>query len=74
MDQTLLAGPGGKHSTLCACVCVCLCEGGQMAERLGNRAVNQKVSGSIPSVPMTFCPWARHFTLLDSGGMSLYLV
>ena len=38
------------------CVCfgicvywnVCMCIGGQMAERLGNRAINQKVVDSIP--------------------------
>jgi len=48
---------------------VCMCMGGQMAERLGNRATNQKVVGSIPGrAKMTLCPWARHFTLLASGG------
>ena len=39
--------------------------GGQMAERLGNRAINQKVAGSIAK--MMLCPWVRHFTLLASG-------
>ena len=37
----------------------------QMGEQLGNRAMNQKVAGSIPG--MMLCPWARHFTLLASG-------
>ena len=47
-------------------------QGGQMAERLGNRAINQKVAGLIPGhVKMTMCPWARHFNLFASGGMSL---
>ena len=51
-----------------------LIKGGQMAERFGNRAINQMVAGSIPSrAKMTLCPWARHFTVLASGGMSLYL-
>ena len=45
-------------------LCVlCVSQVSQVAERLGNRAINQKVSGS-----------ARHFTLLFSGGMSLYLL
>ena len=49
--------------------------GGQMAERLGSRAINQKVASLIPgSEKMTLCPWARHFTLLASGGLSLYLL
>ena len=43
------------------------CLWGQMAERLGNRAINQKIAGSIPG-QMTLCPRARHFTLLASGG------
>ena len=39
----------------------------QMAERLGSRAINQKVVGSIPGrAKMTLCP--RNFTLLASGG------
>ena len=39
-----------------------------MAEWLGNRAINEKVAGSIPgSAEITLCPWARHFTLLASG-------
>ena len=39
-----------------------------MAERLGNRAINQKVAGSIPGhAKMKLCPWARHFTQLASG-------
>ena len=38
--------------------------GGQMAERLGSWAISQK----------TLCPYARHFTLLASRGMSLYLL
>ena len=47
----------------------------QMAERLGNRATNQRVAGSIPGqVELRFVPWARHFTLLASGRMSLYLL
>ena len=46
-----------------------------MAERLGNWAINQKVAGLIPGCEqIKLCPWARHFTLLASGGMSLYLV
>ena len=41
---------------------------GQMAELLGNRASNQKVTGSIPGrAKLMLCPWARHFTLLASG-------
>ena len=48
--------------------------GGQMAERLGNRATNQKVAGSITGRKMLLCPRARHFTLLAWGGMSLYLL
>ena len=49
--------------------------GGQMAERLGNQAINEKVDSSIPGhAKITLCPWARHFTLLASGGMSLYLL
>ena len=43
-----------------------------MAERLGSRATNQKVAGSIPAVPNDIV--ARHFTLLAAGGMSLYLL
>ena len=42
--------------------------GGQMAERLGIRAINQKVAGSIPDGRHQSCPWARHFTLLARGG------
>ena len=43
--------------------------GSQMAERLGNRAIIQKVAGLIPGrAKMMLCPWARHFTLLASGG------
>ena len=45
-----------------------------MAERLGNGAINQKVPGSILGSAKLCCPWARHFTLLASGGMSLYLL
>ena len=42
--------------------------GSQMAERLGNRASNLKVTGLIPArAKMTLCPWARHFPLLASG-------
>ena len=37
--------------------------GSQMAERLGNRTINQKVVGSIPGR----AKWARHFTLIPSG-------
>ena len=49
--------------------------GRQMDERLGNWAINQKVAGSIPGHgKMTLCPWARHFTLVGLGGMSLYLL
>ena len=48
---------------------------GQMAERLGNWAVHLNVAGSIPSIAkMALSPWARHFTLLVWGGMSLYLL
>ena len=47
--------------------------GGQMAERLGNRAFNQKVAGSILG-QMTLCPWERHLTLLAAAGISLYLL
>ena len=64
-------GRGGKykHGRMCDIV------GGQMAERLGNPAINQKVAVSIPGVrKMTLCPWARRFTLLALGGMSLYLL
>ena len=55
---------------VCVCVCmwcvyvVCVCGvcmsdgGGQMAERLGSRAINQTVVGSSQ---ITLCPWARHF-------------
>ena len=40
----------------------------QVAERLGNRASNQKFAGSIPSsAKIKLCAWARHFTLLSSG-------
>ena len=46
----------------------------QMAERLGSRAVHQKVAGSIPGRSMTLRPWARHFTLLASGRVFLYLL
>ena len=38
---------------------------GQMAERLGNRAINQKFAGLIPC--RAKLRWARHFTLLASG-------
>ena len=31
------------------CIVVIKCQGSQMAERLGNRAINQKVAGWIPS-------------------------
>ena len=37
---------------------------------LRSRAINQKVVGSCK---MTLCPWVRHFTILASGRMSLYL-
>ena len=41
----------------------------QTAERIGKRAINQKVADSIPQpCQMTLCPWARHFTLLASEG------
>ena len=43
--------------------------GSQMAERLGNRAINQKVAGS-----MTLCPWASYFTLLASGNVPVLTV
>ena len=47
----------------------------QMAERLGNWAINQKVAGSFPRPwKMVLCPWAIHFTVLASGGMSRYLL
>ena len=40
---------------------------------MAERASNQKVAGSIyRRAKMTLCPWARHFTLLASEGMSLY--
>ena len=54
---------------------ICLIDRSQMAVRLGNRALNQKVAG-FDSQPrqMTLCPWARHFTLLALGEMSLYLL
>ena len=49
--------------------------GSQVVEWLGNGASNPKVGCSIPGhAIMTLCPWARHFTLLASGGMSLYLL
>ena len=54
--------PAGVSVCLCVCACVCVYEhvsvyvssvnfwnqwSGQMAERLGSRAINQKVAGSI---------------------------
>ena len=49
--------------------------GSQVAERLGNWASNPKVAGFYSRLcQMTLCPWARHFTLLASGRMSLYLL
>ena len=48
-----------------------VCVRSQVAERLGNRASNLKVAGSIPGRAVTLCPWAKHFTL---RGMSLYLL
>ena len=59
-DNMLCAGDleGGRDSCQ-----VSQCPGGRfrMAERLGNRAINQKVAGSIPGrANMTLCPWARH--------------
>ena len=39
-----------------------------MAERLGNRATNQKVAGLIPGrLKIRLFPWARHVTLLAPG-------
>ena len=40
--------------------------GGQMAERLGSRAINQKVVGSIPGRGKLRCVLG-HFTLIASG-------
>ena len=38
-----------------------------MAEQLWNGAI----AGSIPGrAKITLCPWAKHFTLLDSGRIS----
>ena len=49
--------------------------GNQLAERLENWAINEKVAGSIPAVQkMMLCPWARQFTLLASRRMALYLL
>ena len=39
----------------------------QIAERVGNRATNQKVAGLIPGRVMKLCPWTTHFTLLTTG-------
>ena len=35
--------------------------GGQMAERLGNRTIDQKVAGSIPgrAKQITLCSWSK---------------
>ena len=47
-----------------------------MAERLGKRAINQKVAGLIPGrAKMALCPWARalHPTCLG-GECSMYLL
>ena len=67
-------GPGQRRlrqAALERCVKYCVVEsstvysrggGGQMAEQLGNQAINQKVAGLIPG--QVKCPWARHFTLL----------
>ena len=49
--------------------------GGQMAERLGNRAINQKVASSIPGCEkIVLCPYARHFTLFASGNVPVLTV
>ena len=47
--------------------------GGQMAEWLGNRDINQKVAGSILLWKMT-CPWARHFILFALGNVPVLTV
>ena len=46
-----------------------------MVERFGNSAIYW-LGCRFDSRPckMTLCPWARHFRLLASGGMSLYLL
>ena len=44
----------------------------QMAEWLGIRASNQKVTGFDSRLcEIMLCPWARHLTLLASGRISL---
>ena len=41
--------------------------GSQMAERVENRAITQKVAGLVPGRAKKMTrPWARHFTLLAS--------
>ena len=46
-NRTTLSGHF-QHRSVNECVCVCVCGGGQVAERLGNRTIIQKVVGSIP--------------------------
>ena len=46
-------------------MCVCMC---QMVERLGNRAINQKVAGSVLPCHMTLCPWGKALHPTSFGG------
>ena len=45
-----------------------------MAERLGNRAINQKVAGSIPGHAIDVVSLGKALHSFASGGMSLYLL
>ena len=46
----------------------------QMAEWLGNRAINQKVAGSIPSVQYDVVSLGKALHPTCLGGISLYLL
>ena len=46
----------------------------QMAERLGNGALNQKVAGSIPAVQYDVVSLGKALHPTCLGGMSLYLL
>ena len=45
-----------------------------MAERLGNRASNQKVASSFPAMPNDIVPFGKALHPTCLGGMSVYLL
>ena len=68
MTLLYLHGVGGKGKQMGLKI------GSQVAERLGNRASNQKVAGSIPAVQNDVVSLGKALHPTWLGGMSLYLL